>query len=167
MAKTLRFKVHNCKPGGQYSLMVCDLAIGYEADGQFVGVLDVRGLWLKQKKDGSGNFVSFPSKQRFTKEGDPAIDDNGYKIYDNIIDLFMDREAEKKGPTEAAWGFRKWLIEEMTKAYDQMDKSQSGRGTAKPQSKAAPAKPAAKPAAATTRVQDDYTDDSDDDSFPF
>lgn len=166
MAKNLRFKVHNCKPGGQYSLMVCDLAVGYEDGGQFVGVMDVRGLWLKQKKDGSGNFVSFPSKQRFSKDGDPVLDDNGYKVYDNIVDLFMDREAEKKGPTEAAWGFRKWLIEEMTRAYEQLDKSQSGRGP-KTQGKAPAPKPPAKPAMATTRVADDYADESDDDSFPF
>jgi hypothetical protein len=146
--------------------MVCDLAIGYETDGKFIGVLDVRGLWLKQKKDGSANFVSFPSKQRLTKEGEAVMDDNNYKVYDNIVDLFMDRDAEKKGPTEAAWGFRKWIIDEMTEAYQQLDKTP--RRAAAPPS--APPKPAARPAPAkapmpTTRVVEEIEDD--DESFPF
>lgn len=169
MAKSLRFKIHNCKSVSRNALMVFDLAVGYEEDGTFVGVMDVRGCWLKQKTDGSANYVSFPSKQRLTKEGEAAVDENGYKIYDNIVDMFMEKGAnpekpDTRSPTQAAWGFRKWLIDEATKAYQQMDKSESGRGAAKPAAKAANAK---KPAAAPTAVADEFEDDNDDSAFPF
>lgn len=173
MAKSLRFKVHNCKAVSRNSLMVFDLAVGYEENGQFVGVMDVRGCWLKQKSDGSGNYVSFPSKLRVTKEGEAAVDDNGYKIYDNIVDLYLEKGAnpdkpDGRAPTQAAWGFRKWLIDEATKAHQQLSASESGRGPQKPA--AAPARqaarPAPKPAAAPTAVADEYPDD-DDSGFPF
>lgn len=172
MAKSLRFKVHNCKAVSRNSLMVFDLAIGYEDGGAFVGVVDVRGCWLKQKSDGSGNYVSFPSKQRLTKEGEAVMDDNGYKVYDNIVDLFMEKGAnpekpDTRSPTQAAWGFRKWLIDEATKAYQSLSSAEGGAGAPK---KAAPAKAAAgakKPAAAPTAVADDYQDEDDDTAFPF
>ena len=94
------------------------------------------------------------------------LDENGYKVYDNIVDLFMDRDGEKKGPTEAGWGFRKWLIEEMTKAHQELGKTEAGRGAPKPQAKAAPAP--VKPAMATTKVSDGFTDSGDDDDgYPF
>lgn len=170
MAKSLRFKVHNCKSVSRNALMVFDLAVGYEEDGKFVGIMDVRGCWLKQKNDGSANFVSFPSKQRLTKEGEAAIDENGYKIYDNIVDMFMEKGAnpekpDVRSPTKAAWGFRKWLIDEATKAYEEMAKSDAGRGAAKPAvTKSAGAK---KPAAAPTAVADEFEDENDDAAFPF
>lgn len=175
MAKSLRFKVHNCKPVSRNSLMVFDLAVGYEENGEFIGIMDVRGCWLKQKNDGSGNFVSFPSKQRLTKEGEAAVDENGYKVYDNIVDLFMAKGAnpekpDTRSPTQAAWGFRKWLIEEATKAYEQLSQSESGRGPSKPAPAKAPAKaaarPAPRPANAPVAVADDFEDD-DSDAFPF
>jgi len=174
MSKSLRFKVHNCKAVTRNSLMVFDLAVGYEENGNFVGIMDVRGCWLKQKSDGSGNYVSFPSKLRVTKEGEAAVDDNGYKIYDNIVDLYLEKGAnpekpDGRAPTQAAWGFRKWLIEEATKAYQSLSSSESGRGTAKPTSAPARAasKPSPKPVAAPTAVADDYADDEDDSAFPF
>ena len=174
MAKSLRFKDHNCKAVSRNSLMVFDLAVGYEENGQFIGVMDVRGCWLKQKSDGSGNYVSFPSKLRVTKEGEAAVDDNGYKIYDNIVDMYLEKGAnpekpDTRAPTQAAWGFRKWLIQEATTAYQQLSSSESGRGAAKPASapSRAAAKPAPKPAAAPTAVADDYADDDDDSAFPF
>jgi hypothetical protein len=170
MAKTLRFKLHNCKAVSRNSLMVFDLAVGYEENGNFIGVMDVRGCWLKQKSDGSGNFVSFPSKLRVTKEGEAAVDDNGYKIYDNIVDLYLEKGAnpdkpEGRAPTQAAWGFRKWLIDEATTAYKALSSAEAGRGTqapSKPQ-----ARPAPKPAAAPTAVDDSYVDEDDDSAFPF
>lgn len=174
MAKSLRFKVVNCKPVSANSLMVFDLAVGYEENGEFVGVMDVRGCWLKQKKDGSGNFVSFPSKLRVSKEGEAVIDDNGYKVYDNIVDLHMalganPEKPDTRSPTQAAWGFRKWLIDEATRAYESLNASEGGRGAAKPKAAAAKpaAKAAAKPAAAATAVADEYQDEDDDSAFPF
>jgi hypothetical protein len=173
MAKTLRFKVHNCKAVSRNSLMVFDLAVGYEDNGTFVGVMDVRGCWLKQKSDGSGNFVSFPSKQRISKEGEAVIDDNGYKVYDNIVDLYMEKGAnpdkpDVRSPTKAAWNFRKWLIDEATSAYNQLDRSEAGRGAAPQAAKAAGATTAAKrPAAAPTATVDVGDDEDSDDAFPF
>lgn len=148
--------------------MVCDLAVGYETDGQFFGVMEVRGLWLKQKKDGSANYVNFPSKERKNRDGEPVLDENGYKVYDNIVDLYMEREGEKKGPTQAGWGFRKWLIEEMTKSYNELGKAEAGRGAPKAaEAKSAPPAKPTKPALATTRVADEFPDESDDDGYPF
>lgn len=174
MSKTLKFKLHNFRPGGQHSVMGCDVAVGYDTNGDFVGVLDLRGLWLKRKKDGSGYFVSFPAKQRM-KDGEPVMK-NGYPVYDNHIDLYMEQGANPEKPdvrgiTEASWNFRSWLIDEMVKASESMDAPQSGRGApkgpAKPAaSKTAPAanKPAARPAPAPAAVAED---EAEDDGFPF
>lgn len=170
MAKSLRFKVHNCKTVSRNSLMVFDLAVGYEENGTFVGVMDVRGCWLKQKSDGSGNYVSFPSKLRVSKDGEAVVDDNGYKVYDNIVDLFLEKGAnpekpDTRSPTQAAWGFRKWLIDEATQAYNALRASEGGAGAArKPAPKAANA---TRPSAAPTAVADDFQDEDDDSSFPF
>ncbi len=170
MSKTLRFKIQNCRNGGSASLMGFDLAIGYDAGDRFVGVIEVRGCWLKEKKDKSAMYVSFPSKLRTDKSGDAVIDQNGYKVYDNIVDLYMEVGANKESPdkravTEAGWGFRKWLIEEAATAYQQMSASESGRGPAKSAPKAAAA-PKAKPVAAPTRTVDADEGPSDDD-WPF
>jgi hypothetical protein len=176
MARTLRFKVHNCKAVSRNSLMVFDLAVGYEDNGTFIGVMDVRGCWLKQKADGSGNFVSFPSKQRISKEGEAVIDDNGYKVYDNIVDLYMEKGAnpdkpDVRSPTSAAWNFRKWLIDEATSAYNQLDRSEAGRGETAPTTKTAKAAGATttakRPAAAPTALADSFEDEESDDAFPF
>jgi 3D (Asp-Asp-Asp) domain-containing protein len=174
MAKSLRFKVVNCKAVSANSLMVFDLAVGYEENGDFVGVMDVRGCWLKQKKDGSGNFISFPSKLRVDKSGEAVVDDNGYKVYDNIVDIHMALGAnpskpDTRAPTEAAWAFRKWLIDEATRAYESLKTSDAGRGPSKPRAAASKAetKAAAKPAAAPTAVADEYEDQNGDDDFPF
>jgi hypothetical protein len=169
MAKSLRFKVHNCKLVGRNALMVFDLAVGYEDQNKFVGVMDVRGCWLKQKQDGSANFVSFPSKLRLTKEGAAAIDANGYKIYDNIVDLYMEQGAnpekpDTRSPTPAAWNWRRWLIEEATTAYDALKNSDDGRGAARA---SAPAPKANKPAAAPTVTEDEFEEPDEDDGFPF
>lgn len=170
MSKTLTFKIQNCRNGGSASLMGFDLAIGYHTGDRFVGVIEVRGCWLKQKKDKSAYYVSFPSKLRTDKSGDAVVDQNGYKVYDNIVDLYMEVGANKESPdkravTEAGWGFRKWLIEEAVKAYEQLGASESGRGPAKAARPAAPA-PKAKPVAAPTRTAD-AEDVSSDDDWPF
>jgi len=169
MSKTLSFKIQNCRNGGSASLMGFDLAIGYTLDDHFIGVIEVRGCWLKEKKDKSAKYVSFPSKLRTTKEGDAVMDQNGYKVYDNIVDLYMEVGANKESPekravTEAGWGFRKWIIDEATKAYNQLGASETGRGPAKSASQ--PAAMKAKPAAAPTRAvaAEDVPDDED---WPF
>ena len=171
MSKTLSFKIQNCRNGGSASLMGFDLAIGYDTGDRFVGVIEVRGCWLKEKKDKSAYFVSFPSKLRTDKSGDAVVDQNGYKVYDNIVDLYMEVGANKESPdkravTEAGWGFRKWIIEEALKAHQQMGSGDAGRGPAKPASKAAPAAAKPKPVAAPTRTQD-ADDAPGDDDWPF
>lgn len=171
MSNTLKFKIQNCRNGGSASLMGFDLAIGYDAGDRFVGVIEVRGCWLKEKKDKTANFVSFPSKLRTDKSGDAVIDANGYKVYDNIVDLYMEVGAakdspDKRGVTEAGWAFRKWIIDEAMKAYKTLDTSEAGRGAAKPSSKMAPPVKA-KPAAAPTRTADAQEEANDDDGWPF
>lgn len=170
MSKNLKFKIHNFRAGGQHSVMGCDLAIGYESDGAFVGVLDVRGLWLKRKKDGSGYFVSFPAKQRMDKSGE-AVMKNGYAVWDNHVDLYMEQGANPEKPdvravTEAGWGFRKWLVEEMVKASSTMDAPQAGRGAPKA-SKPAMAAKAAAPSRPAKPVAVEEAEDEDDSGFPF
>lgn len=156
MSNTLKFKVHNCRAGGQHSVMGCDLAVGYETkSGDFVGVLDCRGLWLKRKKDGSGFFVSFPAKQRVDKNGQ-AVQKNGYNVWDNHIDLYMEEGAnpdmpDKRGITDAAWNFREWLIAEMVSASEQMDAPQQGRGAPRSQPPRGAPAPAARPQATGSR----------------
>lgn len=176
MSKTLKFKLHNYRPGGQHSVMGCDVAVGYEVNGDFVGVLDLRGLWLKRKKDGSGYFVSFPAKQRL-KDGEPVMK-NGYPVYDNHIDLYMEQGAnpekpDQRGITEASWNFRTWLIDEMVKASENLDAPQVGRGAPKAAPKSAPpkastpAKPAARPAARPAPAAVAEEGEGEDDGFPF
>jgi hypothetical protein len=173
MARNLEFKIHNYRLMSSGSLMVFDLGIGYNDGSTFIGVADVRGCWLKQKNDGSGNYVQFPSKLR-VKDGQPVEDDKGYKIYDNVVDLFMEKGAnpdkpDTRAPTEAAWGFRKWLIEEATKVYKAASKSESGRGEAKAGApRPAAAKPASRPVGASTRTADvPKDDDGGDPDWPF
>jgi hypothetical protein len=171
MARQLTFRLVNCKKIQTNSLMVFDLAVGYTQDTTFVGIVEVRGCWLKQKRDGSGNYVSFPSKLR-VRNGEVQKDDNGYDIYDNIVDLYMEQGAnpqkpDGKAPTEAAWNFRRWLIEEATKTYSQLS-ADSGSGPARPAKVAKAAQQAPKPAAAPTVTDDDFDyGPEDDDGFPF
>jgi hypothetical protein len=172
MARQLTFRLINCKKVQANSLMVFDLAVGYTQDTTFTGILEVRGCWLKQKRDGSGNYVSFPSKLR-VRNGEVQKDDNGYDIYDNIVDLYMEQGAnpqkpDGRAPTEAAWNFRRWLIEEATKTYTQLA-ADEGTGPARQAAKSAKStKQTPKPAAAQTATHDDFDyEDEDDGGFPF
>lgn len=182
MAKTLTFKLLNCRAIDSFALMGFDLAVGYTTEDRFVGVLEIRGCLLKRKRDGSSNFVSFPAKLRTTRDGAAATDENGYKIYDNIVDLYAEVGANAERPdsrsvTEAGWGFRKWLIDEATTAYEQLAATEKGRGKAAPAggpprggSKPVPAAaPKARPAAAATRVADVPVETAEDDGedWPF
>ncbi len=180
MSRTLTFKIHNAKllRSGS-SLMVADVAVGYTTDDKFVGVLDIRGVWLKSKRDGSGNYIQFPSKPRRTKDGEPVRDDNGYEVYDNQVDLHMDRTSDKKGPTEAAWNFRKWLIGEMESTYKTLNSAEGGRGAARAaparEAAAAPAargggRTATKPVKETAPPENDFETEGgwdDEDDLPF
>lgn len=176
MAKQLKFKVHNARQAGQYALVAADLAIGYEDENGFTGIVDVRGLFLKERTDGSGRFVSFPSKARI-KDGVHQEDANGKKIYDNIVDLFMEvganpEKADKRAPTKAAWAFKDYLTELMEEAYESLGEAPAARSAPKPVAAKAPApKPLAakKPAGAPTRIPTPVAADGEDgdDSLPF
>jgi len=168
-SKALRFKLHSYKLVTNNALMVFDLGVGYDNNGEFVGIADIRGCWLKQKNDGTGNYVSFPSKMRVARDGSAVTDDSGYKVYDNIVDLYMEKGAnpakpDTRAPTPAAWNFRKWLIDEATKVYTDARNAEAATPSAPA---AVQPKPAARPMAAVTAAQDDFEDDSADDSFPF
>lgn len=144
------FQVINVRPGGQYSLMACDLAIGYtDGEGNFVGQFQVNGLFLKQKKDGSGYYYDAPFKFR-EKNGVRVKDEKGYDRKDYHFDLFMEKGV---GPTSEAHEARRTLIDEMVASWQAWKGESAGRGTT-PAAKG-PAKPkvAAKPAAAKTAVE--------------
>jgi hypothetical protein len=171
MARTIKFRVQDAKVMTRGALMVFGIGIGYEDEGgNFTGLVSIRDCWLKQKNDGSGNYVSFPSKMR-VRDGEPVIDDNGYKVYDNFVDLYMEKGAnpqkpDTRAPTQAAWAWRAWVIKEATAVYDQLKTEQP----AQQQATAAAAPAAAKqrrPAAAQVVVEDNFQDDDDSDDFPF
>lgn len=179
MSKSIRFQLTNARAGGQHSVVGADLAIGYDgAGGKFIGLLEVRGLWLKRKKDGSGYFVSFPASARLDKQTKEPVMKDGFKVYDNHVDLYMELGANKKNPdsrgvTEAAFDFRNWLIQEMVTLSETMDAPQRGRGTEKPTvGKAAPtraAMPSRPPAAkaAPVAVVEEQDEEESEDGFPF
>lgn len=155
------------------ALMMFDLVID-EA-------LVLRGLALKEKKDGSGNYVQFPSKARTkSKEGDTLTfekGDDGYTIYDQIVDLYFVKEGESRKATEAAWAAKAEITEAAEAVYAKAKTSGDGRGASGKSgakggaAKAAPKKAAtAKSAASKSGTQPNVEGsdgDGEDDDLPF
>lgn len=163
------YKVVNIRSGGQYSLMACDVAIGYTNEaGEFEGEFQVNGIFLKSKKDGSGYYYDAPFKYR-EKNGERVKDDKGYDKKDYHFDLFMEKGV---GPTKAAHAARKSLITALVEAWQATagESTSTGRGTG---NRPAPvAQRTARPASAKTTVDTPAvgspTDTAEgDDPFPF
>lgn len=195
MAKTrnIAFKIINPRSGGQYAELACDVAVGYtDENGKFVGLFENRGFFLKKSKKGE-YYYQAPSKPRLknieygapTAEGVPItatipLDDNGYKIYDNAFDLYLEKGAgddpNKRAPTSNAWDARKYLLGLMVEALNTREESESantGRGSA-PRAPAraapAPAKAKAKPAAVKEEIEEEEVGtptEEEDDDFPW
>lgn len=120
--------------------------------------LVVKGMTFKRKTDDSAYYVQFPAKARMVKgTQEIAVDEKGFKIYDNDVDLFLEKNAQDKyTPSKAAWAVKDEILAQATEAYES---SAGGRGTAAPK-----AKSTAKVGKAAARtVESDTTDDADED----
>ena len=171
----LEYRIENVRSGGQYSVIGCDVALGYSANGTFVPQLMVKGVWLRERKE-SGHFVSWPSAVRI-RDG-KIVQEDGKNKYDNNVQLYgCEGGNPKKGNdwaiTPEAWEFQETLVEELLKLAQAQEKVQGGRGSAKatgsaraaaparPARAAAPARPARAAAPAPTPEEDDeYAGDS-------
>ena len=177
MAKDLSFQVINVRSGGEYSVMGCDIAVGYTTGEEFVGLLTLRGLWLRQKKDGDGYMIQWPAKLR-VRNGETVKDAKGFDKYDNFIDLYGEKGAsgdpEKYAITEMAWKFKDKLIKMMLDAAENQpaqpakpaarsgNKPSSGRQNA-PAGRGTSSKPAARRDAPVATADED----DEDDDLPF
>jgi ribosomal protein L12E/L44/L45/RPP1/RPP2 len=171
MAKDLSFRVINVRAGGEYSVMGCDVAVGYTTGDEFVGLLTLRGLWLRKKKEGDGYMIQWPAKPRM-RNGEAVKDAKGYDKYDNFIDLYGEMGAagdpEKYAITEMAWKFKDKLIKMMLEAAESAPKA-AAKPASKPAGKSsAPAAraTAARPTRSTAPVAVAEEADEDDD-LPF
>lgn len=126
-------KVDRMRPGGGNALAFFNLLLGYKTDNGFVPLLEARDFVLKRKNDGSSLYYQAPSKPRI-RQGEHVVDDRGYKVYDNIIDLYGEKGAgqdkEKWSPTKAAFALRKHILDQAEKALKAMNEENMGRGSA-------------------------------------
>ena len=122
----------------------CDVAVGTEEGGAFQGVLSIRGVFLAQKKDGTGMYFKFPSKPRI-KDGEQVVVD-GYKVYDPHVDLFLEQRGDKSAPSKAAFRFKDALLEALVAAYER-----DGQGRGSQPTSLARAAAAKKPAASARK----------------
>lgn len=129
----LEYQIINTRSGGEYSIIGCDLALGYVNDqGEFVGQLIVRNVWLKQNQNGK-HFVSWPSAVRM-RSGTPVKKDDGKLHYDNLMCLYgYDGAAggNKWEVAESGWEFQERLVEDLLKEAGTKAKVEQGRGAAK------------------------------------
>jgi len=178
MAKDLSFQVVNVRPGGAYSVMGCDLAVGFLAsDQKFVGLMTVRSIWLGKTKEG-GYMIKWPSKLR-VRNGETMKDDKGFDKYDNLVDLYGEMggggDPTRYAITEGAWKFKERLIQLMLEAAGTAAKVEAP--TPAPAAAGASARPPALPSRAPSRAAPGRApapapaaaavDDDDDDDLPF
>lgn len=175
MAREFAVRIVNARTVS-FAPMACDVAIGYtEGDGKFVGLAIVPDFILK-KSATKGYYFSGPSKP-FVKNGEIQKDDNGYDKHLEFWKLYGEvgggKDPNAYGITNAAWEFRKYLIQLMVETYESLGGSSAGgsggaKKPAKPAARRQAAKPA--PAAAATAIDEDEVgmpDDEEDDSYPF
>lgn len=158
-------KVINLRKGGSKSLMGCDVAIGVEnAEGGFDGFLELGPFWLMRSKAGA-LYYEAPYKFRTDKEGN-FVEQNGYRVKDEYVRLFMTRGKDGKGtPAASAWEFRKQLIAEMEAAYETFSSGAAGRGASTPAPAVKP--PTAKPKPAPKPVEALFDTPEEDDELFF
>jgi hypothetical protein len=133
-------KIINGRLGSNGAKLFFNVAFGSTDDqGTFAGYFTLRDCVLRESKD-SKDYVAFPSKPR-TKKGDAPNtlviqqDPTTSKpIYDQIGDLYFEKPAgaEKGSPTEAAWEFRKQVIDQAVALYGALSSGNAGRGSAAP-----------------------------------
>lgn len=124
------FEVVNMRQGGGSALGFFNLNVGYKkSDGTFVPLLTSKDFALKRSKAGAMYFQP-PSKPRI-RQGEHQVDAQGFKQYDSIVDLYIEKGAGKEGgwgPTKEAFGFRAAIIKQAEAALEAMTKENSGRG---------------------------------------
>jgi hypothetical protein len=131
----LQYQIANVRPGGEYSVAGCDVVLGFNNDqGAFVGVLSIKNVWLREKKDGNGYFISWPSAAR-VKNG-TVVKEDGKPKYDNNVTLYGFEGANPKRPGEwaiptVAWEFQEELVNELLALSKTKAKVNAGRGSAK------------------------------------
>lgn len=120
----LKVKVTNLRKGPWgNALAFFGVVIGLQGeDGEFVPVFQVRDCVLKEKRDG-GFWVQFPGKLR-EKNGEPVLDDKGYKTYDNYFDIAF----EDGKPTKAGLKAKDMIAAAAEEAYHAVGKASAGRG---------------------------------------
>ena len=120
----LKVKVINLRKGPWgNALAFFGIVIGTQSeDGEFVPVFQVRDCVLKEKKDG-GFWVQFPAKLR-EKNGEPELDDKGFKKYDNYFDIAF----EDGKPTKAGFKAKDLIVAAAEEAYKAAGKTSEGRG---------------------------------------
>jgi hypothetical protein len=151
--KIIRF---NAGPYANGALAFFDIALGdTDADGNFSGVFDVKGLVLKEKNDGTGYYYQVPSKPRL-KGGKIQKDDEGRSIYDKIFDLHTQVvNGERKVPS-VTWDFRERIIKDAVVMWEESQEPQDeGRGS----------DPV--PATAAKAAADPFEGDEEEDDLPF
>lgn len=158
------FEVVNMRQGGGSALGFFNLNLGYKKDGTFVPLLTSKDFALKRSKKGELYFQP-PSKPRI-RNGEHQTDTNGFKMYDSIVDLYIEKGAGKDGgwgPTKEAFAFRKAILTQAEAALSAMTKDNAGRG----------ARPAPAGVASAVEGGDEpdifggSDDGHDDDSLPF
>lgn len=167
----LAYELINIRPGGEYSVAGCDVVLGFKNDAdEFVGVLTVRNVWLREKRDGGGHFISWPSAARV--KGGTVVKEDGKAVYDNLVGLFGFVGANPKKASDwavagPAWDFQKQLVEDLLVTAKATAKVESGRGTAKPAGrptvnvKKSAVAGAARPAKAAPVVEEELDGDDD------
>lgn len=163
----MQYQIVNVRSGGEYSVIGCDVVLGYSNDrDEFIGVLTVRNVWLREKKDGNGYFVSWPSAAR-VKNG-TVVKENGKAKYDNLIGLYGFEGANSKNPTAwavapAGWEFQEALVNDLLALSKTQSKVSEGRGA--PRQSATPTRRARPASAAAARPAQESNDGDDD--LPF
>ncbi len=133
-------KVLFARLGKGGALLFFSVALGEDTpQGPQYGLV-IRDVVLREKRDGTSKFVSFPSKQRTTRaravvagaEQDVLVPvvENGNAVYDPAVDLYFEGQGESRKATEAAWALRKQILDEALQVYERLSAGSAGRGVA-------------------------------------
>ena len=154
-----------------YAEAFSDVALGYEnGEGEFIGLLVVKGVALRLKKDKKSFWVQFPQKMRVDKTGNPQLNKEGFKQFDSILDLYFSGEGDERQAAPEAWEFKENLLKQVLASVKEEKDKNGGRGAAAAPRKVVPPKPAA-PKAKRPADADEMLDEADnsdgDEELPF
>lgn len=172
-SNTLATKVLFAKLGSQGAKLFFSVAIGVNTpDGPVYGTI-IKECVLRESAAKGTDYVSFPSKPRVKKTSAQGVTPvtyelqykDGKPVYDDLVDLYFEGQQDERKPTEAAWAFRKQVIEQAVAAYNALANGETGPGVAVP---ADVARTTATAGAAKPKRAGLFTEGSDDiDDLPF